>query len=147
MSVPPTKIMKIGSGSWYFLLLSKQLDHLLISSSVTESIKLERVLEFLKTGFPGSVSSNATNSNSTERNIAKLFANEVYKLEDFVIVICTDVLTEVLSFGSRLRLGKLEGVGRRFHLVVENSFREVPSIRMGFDLTARFTIFLNVKSK
>ena len=108
---------------------------------------MESLLELVKTEFSGSASSNAFNSNSTERNIVKLFANEVYKLEDFVIVICTDVLIGVLSFGSRLRLCKLESVGQRFHLVVENSFREVPSIRMGFDLTARFTIFQNVKSK
>ena len=91
--------------------------------------------------FSGSVSSSAITSNATERNIAKLIAKEVFKLEQFFIAICNDVLVEVLSFGSRLRLGKLELVGRRFNWTIENFFGERPSIRLGFNLTARFLIF------
>ena len=102
-----------------------------------------KLLELFKTEFSGSVSSTAINSNSTERNIVKLFA-KVFKLEKFFIAICNDVLVEVLSFGSRLRLGKLELVGRRFNWTVENFFVEHPSIRLGFELTARFLIFLYV---
>ena len=108
---------------------------------------MESLLELVKTEFSGSVSSNAFNSNSTERNIAKLFAREVFKLEQFFIAICNDVLVEVLSFGSRLRLCKLECVGRRFNWTVENFFGERPPIQLDFNLLARFTIFLNVKSK
>ena len=115
-----------------------------ISSPVTECVKMESVLELLKTEFSGSVSSNAINLNSTERNIAKLIAKEVFKLGEYFISICNDVLVEVLSFGNRLRLGKLECVGRRFNWTVENFFGERPFIRLGFDLTARFLIFLYV---
>ena len=96
------------------------------------------MLELLKTESAGSVSSNGNDSNSTERNIVKLFAKEVFKLEKFFIAICNDVLVEVLSFGNRRRLGKLECVGRRFNWTVENFFGERPFIRLGFDLTARF---------
>ena len=78
------------------------------------------------------------NSNSTERNIEKLIAKEVFKLEEFFISICNDVLIEVLSFGSRFRLGKLELVGRRFNWTIENFLGERPSIRLDFDFTARF---------
>ena len=105
---------------------------------------MESLLELVKTEFSGSVSSNAFNSNSTERNIAKLFAREVFKLEQFFIALCNDVLVEVLSFGSRLRLGKLECVGRRFNWTVENFFGERPPIRLSFDLTAGYFIFLYV---
>ena len=102
------------------------------------------MLELLKTESSGSVSSNANDSNSTEINIVKLFAREVFKLEEFFIAICNDVLVEVLSFGSRSRLGKLELVGRRLNWTVENFFGERPFIRLDFDLTARFLIFLYV---
>ena len=108
---------------------------------------MESLLELVKTEFSGSASSSAITSNATEINIAKLFAKEVFKLEKYFIAICNDVLVEVLSFGSRLRLGKLECVGRRFNWTVENFFGECPSIRLGFDLSARFTIFLNAKPK
>ena len=104
---------------------------------------MESVLELIKPELSGSLSSNAIASNATERNIAKLIVKEVFKLEKYFIAICNDVLVEVLSFGSRLRLGKLECVGRRFNWIVENFFGERPSIRLGFDLIARFTIFLN----
>ena len=96
------------------------------------------MLELLKTEFSGSVSSTAINS---ERNIVKLFAKEVFKLEEFFIAICNDVLVEILSFGSRFRLGKLECVGRRFNWTVENFLGERPSIRLDFNLIARFLFF------
>ena len=101
------------------------------------------MLELLKMESSGSVSSNANDSNSTEINIVKLFAREVFKLEEFFIAICNDVLVEVLSFGSRFRLGKLELVGRRFNWTVENFFGGRPFIRLDFDLTERFLIFNN----
>ena len=72
-----------------------------------------------------SVSSNAINSNSTEGNNAKLITKEVFKLEEFFIAICNDVLVEVFNFGNRLRLGKLECVGRRFNWTIENFLASV----------------------
>ena len=101
---------------------------MLISSPVTECVN-------------SLVSSIAINSNSTESNIEKLIAKEVFKLVKYFISICNDVLVEVLSFGSRLRLGKLELVGRHFKLTVENFLGERPSIQLGFNLIARFFIF------
>ena len=40
--------------------------------------------------------------------------------------LCTDVLENVLQFGTRRRLSKLECIGRRFHGVIANRFLEKP---------------------
>ena len=51
------------------------------------------------------------------------------KEEEFFVRLCLDVLFELLSFGNRRRLSKLERVGRRFHRMVENFFGKAPFIR------------------
>ena len=67
-----------------------------------------------------------------------------YEQEDafgFVVRLCHDVLLEVLIFGDRRRLTKLERVGRRFHLSTENFFSERPFLRLGLQISAYLFIF------
>ena len=67
-----------------------------------------------------------------------------YEQEDafgFVVRLCHDVLLEVLIFGDRRRLTKLERVGRRFHLSIENFFSERPFLRLGLQISAYLFIF------
>ena len=62
-----------------------------------------------------------------------------YEQEDafgFIVRLCHDVFLEVLIFGDRRRLTKLERVGRRFHLCIENFFREKPFLRLGLRIDA-----------
>ena len=51
------------------------------------------------------------------------------------LTLCIDVLLEVLRFGDRRRLTKLECVGRRFHHFVEKFFVEMPFLRLDILLT------------
>ena len=48
----------------------------------------------------------------------------------FFVRLCRDVLLEVLFFGNRRRLIKLEGVGRRFHQIIDNFIKEKPFLRL-----------------
>ena len=48
--------------------------------------------------------------------------------------ICFDVLLDVLHFGDRRRLIKLERVGRRFHWIIEKWFLDVPFLRLDLEL-------------
>ena len=60
---------------------------------------------------------------------------------EFYLKFCFDVLLEVLQFGDRRRLTKLEGVGRRFHYLVEKLFGETPFLRLDIKLLHRFVFF------
>ena len=68
-----------------------------------------------------------------------------YEQEDafrFIVRLCHDVFLEVLIFGDRRRLTKLERVGRRFHLSIENFFREKPFLRLGLRIYPYLFILL-----
>ena len=68
---------------------------------------------------------------------------------EFYLTLCFDVILEVLQFGDRRRLTKLERTGRRFHHLVEKCFRDVPFLRLNIGLEPGFvtTIFkINYKS-
>ena len=52
----------------------------------------------------------------------------------FIVRLCSDVLLEALVFGDRLRITKLERVGRRFHLIIENFFKERPFLRFSLEI-------------
>ena len=94
------------------------------------------------------------NSNSTERQLVKKFVaeishqqkvfdlSEMRKLDQFFVSLCGDVLSDVLRFGTRRRLAKLERIGRRFHRFIENFFYNTPFIHLDFELrgTKRFVI-------
>ena len=53
---------------------------------------------------------------------------------EFYLKLCFDVLFDVLQFGDRRRLTKLEGVGRRVHHLVERWFGEMPFLRLDIRL-------------
>ena len=59
----------------------------------------------------------------------------------FFVLLCGDVLLDVLQFGNRRQLVKLERVGRRLHWMVENFYGGRPFLRLGLVLDLRF--FLN----
>ena len=49
---------------------------------------------------------------------------------EFIVHLCMDVLLEVLTYGNRRRLIKLERIGRRYHRMIEQFFKEAPFIRI-----------------
>ena len=53
---------------------------------------------------------------------------------EFYLRIYFDVLLELLRFGCRRRLSKLERAGRRFHWLVEKWFPDVPFLRLNLEL-------------
>ena len=59
---------------------------------------------------------------------------------EFIVRLCSDVLLEALVFGDRARITKLERVGRRFHLYIENFFKERPFLRLGLRIDAYYLI-------
>lgn len=63
--------------------------------------------------------------------------NEMDKLE-FFVRLCGDIVIEVLRFGERRRLTKMEIVGYRFHWIVENFFPEAPFLRLNLTLYPRY---------
>ena len=59
---------------------------------------------------------------------------------EFFVRLCRDVLLELLMFGERRRITKLEGIGRRFHQISENFFEQIPLLlSIGID-----GFFLNI---
>ena len=60
----------------------------------------------------------------------------------FYLTLCFDVILEVLQFGDRRRLTKLERTGRRFHHLVEKCFRDVPFLRLDIQLEPGFASFV-----
>ena len=53
---------------------------------------------------------------------------------EFIVRLYHDVFLEALLFGDRRRITKLERVGRRFHLYIENFFEEKPFLRLGLKI-------------
>ena len=142
MAEPPAKVMKLdsGSNSRYFLEIKRCAVRFLIPifSIPTGHINPKNVLEMLSAEYSGSNSASRAsliNSNSTERHLVKKIVAEVRKLEQFFVSLCADVLSDVLRFGNRHRLAKLERIGRRFHRIVENFFNKTPLIRLNLELT------------
>ena len=64
---------------------------------------------------------------------------------EFIVRLCHDVFLEVLIFGERRRLTKLERVGRQFHLTTEHFFRERPFLRLGLKIDAYFLNLFSFK--
>ena len=60
---------------------------------------------------------------------------------EFYLMLCYDVILEILQFGDRRQLTKLEGVGRRFHLLIEKWFGEKPFLRLDIRLEPGFVGF------
>ena len=68
---------------------------------------------------------------------------------EFYVNFCFDVLWEVLQFGNRRRLTKLERVGRYFHCIIERHFPTKPFLRLelllklGFSFMCSFSKFFS----
>ena len=59
--------------------------------------------------------------------------------------LCTDVLEDVLQFGTRRRLSQLQRIGRQFHCVIANRFVERPLLvlhRIQTDYPVGFLIWV-----
>ena len=76
-----------------------------------------------------------------------LLVNEENEAVESHLKFCYDVLFEVLRFGDRRRLTKLEGIGRRFHHLVEKWFVEMPFLRLNIILHPGFAFFVRHKLK
>ena len=63
---------------------------------------------------------------------------------EFVVQMCGDVLVEILEYGDRRRLTKLERVGRRFNWMVEKWYPEIPFLRLNLTLELRKRYILYV---
>ena len=70
--------------------------------------------------------------------------NENRKAIEFFVILCGDVLLEVLSWGDRRRLTRLERIGRRFHWSVVKFFREMPFLRLNLELQTWY-LFVKIK--
>lgn len=65
--------------------------------------------------------------------------NEEDDLE-FIVSLCCDVLVEALSSGNRRRLTALERIGRRFHRIIENFFKQRPFLCFSLEVDQRFIL-------
>ena len=62
-----------------------------------------------------------------------MIKKDEYRIE-FVVRMCGDVLVEILQYGDRRRLTKLERVGRRLNWMVEKWYPEIPFLRLNLKL-------------
>ena len=82
---------------------------------------------------------------STNNYIFSLFQqNGVEVMPDFYVILCFDNLLEVLRFGCRRRLAKLERIGRRIHLIVENYLDKIPFLRLDIQLKIGYSFFFDL---
>ena len=60
---------------------------------------------------------------------------------EFYLRICGDIFLEILKFGDRRHLTKVERVGRRFHGLIDGYyyFAEKPFLRLNLQLKPRFS--------
>ena len=58
----------------------------------------------------------------------------------FFVILCHDVFFEVLRWGNRRQLAKLERVGKRFHWNVERWFLKTPFLRLDLLIVPRFCL-------
>ena len=154
MAEPTAKVMKLDSESRFSLAIKRYSVRLLIPifSIPIEYINPKNVLEMLSAEYSGSnlaarSSMINSNSNSTERQLVKKIIAEMRKLEQFFVSLCSDVLSDVLRFGTRHRLAKLERIGRRFHRIVGNFFYKAPFIHLDLELKYTRLVLLYITYK
>ena len=58
----------------------------------------------------------------------------------FIVRCCHKILLEVLLFGDRRMLAKLERIGRQFYRITEDSFEQRPFLRFCLQIDPRFLI-------
>ena len=100
-------------------------------------------MELLKTKYSG-YNFDDSPINSAERCFAEKIVKEIHKFEKYFVSLCQDVILEVLSFGDRRWLIKLERVGRRFHWNIENFFGERTFLRLNIDIDPGYFFPSNV---
>ena len=61
---------------------------------------------------------------------------------EYSAILCHDVFLEVLRWGNRRQLVKLERIGQRFHWNVERFFLETPFLRLDLRIEPRLLTFL-----
>ena len=59
---------------------------------------------------------------------------------EFFLILCHDVFLEVIRWGNRRQLVKLERVGQQFHRNVERWFLKTPFLRLGLLIGPRFCL-------
>ena len=61
---------------------------------------------------------------------------EIYpEAVEFFVVLCGDVLLEMMQYGDRRQLIKSERIGGRFHRLIETYFGKKPFLRMDLRLS------------
>ena len=55
------------------------------------------------------------------------------KKEKYFVRSCFDVFFDVLRWGNRRQLAKLERIGRRFHIVIDNKLGVTPFLRINLE--------------
>ena len=65
---------------------------------------------------------------------------------ELFVVLCNDVLLQVLQHGNRRQLVKLQRIGRRFHKMIEVYFRDKPFLRLNFRLAPGFFLFFSIQN-
>ena len=58
------------------------------------------------------------------------------------LLLCRDVLLEVLHWGNRCQLIKLERVGKRFHWYIEHYFEKTQFLRLNLVIWPRFFVLM-----
>ena len=144
---PLAKMMKIGDDCGYPLCINYDLFDVFIFyfSSPIEHVNPKNVIDLLRREYSASYSE--TPINSTERKMAKMMAKQIRNREKFFVRLCQDVFLELLSFGDRRRLTKLERFGRRFHLSIGNFFGVMPFLRVNLQLSFGYLFFLHKIAK
>ena len=71
-------------------------------------------------------------------------AKSQQKKEKFFVILSGDVLLDVLQFGNRRQLVKLERVGRRLYWMVENFYGGRPFLRLDLSLNPWFILYNSI---
>lgn len=63
---------------------------------------------------------------------------------EFFVRLCQDVLLEILQFGSRVRITKLERLGRRLHRIIESFFKLMPFLRLRIEINQFNGVYIGI---
>ena len=63
---------------------------------------------------------------------------------EFSVRLCNDVILEALLFADRRQITEMERVGRRFHRIEENFFRERPFLRLGLKIDQKYLFYSQI---
>ena len=69
---------------------------------------------------------------------SKFFIFKKYVYFRFFVRICRDVLLQILIFGNRHCLTKLEFIGKRVHRTIEHYYKKSPCLRYDFEIDSGY---------